>query len=115
MLISDMRRVSVLHLSFPDHLQHLLQEFSATASQLESLRLRTPSYCDFKGYLFDMPHFIHTPSLRLLELTRCNFSWQPLPLRGLTHLELRKISPPPTIAQILSFSSWLAYAQYPHH
>jgi len=113
-VISDMRRVSVLHLSFPPHhLQHLLQELSATAPQLESLRLRTPSYSthrrdilnfDFSGDSFNMPDFIHTPSLRLLELTRCKFSWQPPPsLCGLTHLELRKISPPPTIAQILSF------------
>ena len=118
-VISDMRRVSVLHLSFPPHhLHHLLRELSATAPQLESLRLRTPSYSahphdiqyhilnfDFRGDSFNMPDFIHTPSLRLLELTRCKFSWQPLPpsLCGLTHLELRKISPPPTIAQILSF------------
>ena len=41
-VISDMRRVSVLHLSFPPHhLQHLFQELSVTAPQLESLRLRT--------------------------------------------------------------------------
>ena len=113
MVISDMQRVSVLHLSFPPyHLQHILQELSATAPQLESFRLRTPSYYtrgrgilnfDFSGDSFKMPDFIYTPSLRLLELTRCNFSWKPLPLCGLTHLELRKISPPPTIAQIISF------------
>jgi hypothetical protein len=78
MVISDMRRVSVLHLSFPPHLlQHPLQEPSATAPQLESLRLRTPGYTcnrdilnfDFSGDSFNMTDFIHTPSLRLLELT----------------------------------------------
>ena len=114
MVISDMRRVSVLHLSFPPyHLQHILQELSATAAaapQLESFRLSTPSCCtrgcgilnfDFSGDSFKMPDFIHTPSLRLLELTRCNFSWKPL----LTFVwsDSPKIPPQPTIAQIISF------------
>lgn len=114
MVISDMRLVSVLHLSFPPpHLQHLLEALSATAPQLESLRLRTPRYTykrDIMNFdfgddydLFNMPGFVHAPSLRLLELTRCNFSWHPLPLGGLTRLELRKISPLPTIAQLVSF------------
>ena len=112
-VISNMQRVSVLHLCFPPyHLQHLLQELPATAPQLKSLRLRTPNFSthirdkfEFRGHSFNMPYFIHAPSLCLLELTRCNFSWHLLPpsLCGLTHLELRKIPPPPTITQILSF------------
>jgi hypothetical protein len=115
MAISDMRRISVLHLCFPaDDLQPLLQELSDAAPMLESLRLTTTNKSMYRNpdpnsqlsQPIEVPDTLfsgHAPSLRLLELSCCKFSWQSLPLLNLTHLELRNTATPPSFSQMLKF------------
>jgi hypothetical protein len=104
MAIAELQRVSVLHLQFhTDILQRLVDGLLAAAPKLQSLRLRGT-----EGQMapVTLPETIFNqcaPSLRLLELSHCKFVWQSLPLRGLTHLELRNPAIPPSIVQILSF------------
>jgi hypothetical protein len=81
-VIPDIGRVSVLHLCFKAyHLQALLRDISVAFPVLESLRLRAKS--DFYGDdpPFLMPDVIfagNSPSLRFLEFTNCQISWQSL-------------------------------------
>ena len=107
MVIPELYRVSVLHLCLPTSiLQSLLVHFLAPAPKLESLRLRAEQFYDHPPDSFNLPDLIfanHSPSLRLLELTYCRFSWQSLPPSSLTHLELRRVTIPPSMTQFLSF------------
>ena len=105
-IILYLNRVSVLHLAlYSSDLQSLLRDLSVAAPKLTSLRLHSKDYYD-KKTSFTLPDIIfagQTPSLRLLDLTNCNFSWTSLPLNNLAHLELRNAARPPTLAQILTF------------
>jgi hypothetical protein len=107
LIIPYLNRVSVLHLALhPSDLHSLLRDLSVAAPELTSLRLHSKDYYDKKATSFTLPDIIfagQTPSLRLLDLSNCKFSWTSLPLNNLAHLELCNAARPPTLAEILTF------------
>src|SRR3984957_12398934 len=108
MVIPEMGRVSVLHLrSIPRYLQSLIHDmFSVATPRLEALRLSAESPLVNGRVRLHMPDSIfarHSHTLRLLELTLCDFSWPSLLcLSSLAHLELCDPATRPTMAQVLA-------------
>jgi F-box-like len=101
-VLPELHRVSVLHLTCPWLRQSLLNGFVSGAPKLEYLYLSAPYYSTRACRIPDTIFSQETPALRFLELRRCIFT-SPLLSSGTPSSLNSRIDIPSTISQIVSF------------